>query len=205
MWKQTVSFCAVVTASKGFVRESVGDNVSEDRRCYHTSVFTGWQGRIFLGRQIYGDWRKIQKLGSVEKVSIDGSRSSGTLRAYGLDCSGFVTWAVINGYMNQGTARQLGDGTSDQWEKAGNQRSRCTARRSGIPERTGSRKQQPRWYPVRKDGFRRLDRSTLFSSKNGVTVGEAYSAKLPLYQKAIPSIRIQQRRKIRPQLQRMMF
>ena len=50
--------CAVVTASKGFVRESVGDNVSEDRRCYHRSVFTGWQGRIFRGRQIYGDRRR---------------------------------------------------------------------------------------------------------------------------------------------------
>ena len=31
-----------------------------------------------------------------------------------------------------------------------------------FQRRTGSRKQQPRWYPVRKDGFRRLDRSTLF-------------------------------------------
>ncbi len=35
------------------------------------------------------------KLVSVEKVSADGSISSGTLRAYGLDCSGFVTWALI--------------------------------------------------------------------------------------------------------------
>ena len=56
------------------------------------------------------------------------------------------------------------------------QRSRCTARRSGIPERTGSRKQQPRWYPVRKDGFRDWIAVHRSSSKNGVTVGEAYSA-----------------------------
>lgn len=56
--------------------------------------------------------------GTVEKVSADGSKSSGTLRAYGLDCSGFVTWAVINGYQDQGMQAAVGDGTSDQWEKA---------------------------------------------------------------------------------------
>lgn len=56
--------------------------------------------------------------GNVEKVSAEGSRSSGTLRAYGLDCSGFVTWAVINGYQDQGMQEVVGDGTSDQWEKA---------------------------------------------------------------------------------------
>ena len=43
--------CAVVTAAKGFVRESVGDDVSEETsKCYLSSLLTGGQGRIFLGR-----------------------------------------------------------------------------------------------------------------------------------------------------------
>ena len=40
------------------------------------------------------------------------------MRAYGLDCSGFVTWAVINGYRDQAMIAAVGSGTSDQWERA---------------------------------------------------------------------------------------
>ena len=90
--------CAVVTASKGFVRESVGDNVSEDRVDVITAAYSlvGKVGYFWGGKStVIGE---DPSWGSVEKVSADGSRSSGTLRAYGLDCSGFVTWAVINGY-----------------------------------------------------------------------------------------------------------
>mgnify|MGYP000137468095 FL=1 len=53
--------------------------------------------------------------GAVQQVSAEGSQSTGTLRAYGLDCSGFVTWAVINGYENQAMIAAVGSGTSDQW------------------------------------------------------------------------------------------
>ena len=56
--------------------------------------------------------------GSVEQVTAEGSQSTGSLRAYGLDCSGFVTWSVINGYRDQAMIAAVGNGTSDQWERA---------------------------------------------------------------------------------------
>ena len=117
--------------------------------------------------------------GTVEKVSADGSKSSGTLRAYGLDCSGFVTWAVINGYQDQGMQAAVG--------------------RTELPISGRKRMLSARQMHSRGDlGFQRgpeagsdnhvgilcgkaLDSGDWIavhcsSSKNGVTVGEAYSA-----------------------------
>ena len=37
--------------------------------------------------------------GTMRRVTAAGSPSSGTIRAYGLDCSGFVTWAFNNSSM----------------------------------------------------------------------------------------------------------
>lgn len=53
-------------------------------------------------------------------VTATGSRTTGTYRPYGLDCSGFVTWTFINatGSVSEGNA--IGHGTF-------NQRENCTA------------------------------------------------------------------------------
>ena len=48
--------------------------------------------------------------GTMQRVTAAGSPSSGTLRAYGLDCSGFVTW-VFN---NSGMGYAVGHGTDGQ-------------------------------------------------------------------------------------------
>ena len=155
--------CAVVTASKGFVRESVGDNVSEDRVDVITAAYSlvGKVGYFWGGKStVLGE---DPSWGTVEKVSADGSKSSGTLRAYGLDCSGFVTWAVINGYQDQGMQAAVGDGTSDQWEKA-NVVSEADAQPGDLVFQRGPEvgQRQPCWNFVWQDGFRRLDRGTLF-------------------------------------------
>ena len=51
--------------------------------------------------------------GSMHRVTAAGSPSSGTIRAYGLDCSGFVSWAFNNSgmYVGDGSASsvQAGD------------------------------------------------------------------------------------------------
>ena len=110
--------CAVVTAANGFVRESVGDDVSEERVNVISAAYS------LVGKVGYFWGGKSTKIGTdpswgtAEKVSAEGSKSTGTIRAYGLDCSGFVTWAVINGYQDQTMQAAVGDGTSDQWEKA---------------------------------------------------------------------------------------
>ena len=83
--------CAVVTAAKGFVRESVGDSVSEERVNVITSAYSliGKVGYFWGGKSlVLGD---DPSWGTVETVTAEGSKSTGTRRAYGLDCSGFVT------------------------------------------------------------------------------------------------------------------
>jgi len=52
--------------------------------------------------------------GKMKLVTSEGSRSTGCMRPYGLDCSGFVTWSFINaGY----SASAIGHGTSTQVSK----------------------------------------------------------------------------------------
>lgn len=48
--------------------------------------------------------------GTMRRVTAAGSPSSGTFRAYGLDCSGFVTWA----FNNSGMGYAVGHGTYGQ-------------------------------------------------------------------------------------------
>ena len=48
--------------------------------------------------------------GTMQRVTAEGSPSSGTIRAYGLDCSGFVTWA----FNNSGMGYAVGHGTYGQ-------------------------------------------------------------------------------------------
>ena len=169
--------CAVVTASKGFVRESVGDNVSEDRVDVITAAYSlvGKVGYFWGGKStVIGE---DPSWGSVEKVSADGSRSSGTLRAYGLDCSGFVTWAVINGYKDQGMQAAVGDGTSDQWEKAGVV-SEVDAQPGDLVFQRGPEAGSNNHVGILCGKTDSGDWIAVHcsSSKNGVTVGEAYSA-----------------------------
>lgn len=50
----------------------------------------------------------------MKRVTAPGNRSTGTIRPFGLDCSGFVTWSFINsGY----TAAQIGHGAATQATK----------------------------------------------------------------------------------------
>ena len=169
--------CAVVTASKGFVRESVGDNVSEDRVDVIAAAYSlvGKVGYFWGGKStVLGE---DPSWGTVEKVSADGSKSSGTLRAYGLDCSGFVTWAVINGYQDQGMQAAVGDGTSDQWEKA-NVVSEADAQPGDLVFQRGPEAGSDNHVGILCGKTDSGDWIAVHcsSSKNGVTVGEAYSA-----------------------------
>ena len=169
--------CAVVTASKGFVRESVGDNVSEDRVDVIAAAYSlvGKVGYLWGGKStVIGE---DPSWGTVEKVSAEGSKSSGTLRAYGLDCSGFVTWAVINGYQDQGMQAAVGDGTSDQWEKA-NVVSEADAQPGDLVFQRGPESGSDNHVGILCGKTDSGDWIAVHcsSSKNGVTVGEAYSA-----------------------------
>ena len=169
--------CAVVTDAKGFIRQSVGDDVSEERVNVIAAAYSlvGEVGYFWGGKSTTIGWDS--SWGTAEKVDAAGSPSTGTTRAYGLDCSGFVTWSVINGYLNQGMQGSVGDGTSDQWVKA-NVVSEQDAQPGDLVFQNGpeagannhvgiicGKTDSGDWIAVHCS-----------SSKNGVTVGEAYGA-----------------------------
>lgn len=52
--------------------------------------------------------------GKLKTVSAEGSKTTGTKRPFGLDCSGFVTWSFINSGFN---ASSIGHGTQGQIAK----------------------------------------------------------------------------------------
>ena len=169
--------CAVVTAANGFVRESVGDDVSEERVNVISAAYSlvGKVGYFWGGKStVIGEdpgW------GTSEKVSAEGSKSTGTIRAYGLDCSGFVTWAVINGYQDKAMQEAVGDGTSDQWEKA-NVATEADAQPGDLVFQKGPEAGSDNHVGILCGKTDAGDWIAVHcsSGKNGVTVGEAYSA-----------------------------
>lgn len=169
--------CATVTAAKGFVRQSVGDDVSEERVNVIAAAYSlvGKVGYFWGGKStVFGD---DPSWGTAERVTAAGSRSTGTVRAYGLDCSGFVTWAVVNGYHNQAMQAVVGDGTSDQWVKA-QVVSEKDAQPGDLVFQRGPEAGSDNHVGILCGKTDSGDWIAVHcsSSKNGVTVGEAYSA-----------------------------
>ena len=169
--------CAIVTDAKGFVRQSVGDDVSEERVNVITAAYSlvGEVGYFWGGKST--TIGEDPSWGTAEKVSAAGSASTGTVRAYGLDCSGFVTWSVINGYLNQGVQSSVGDGTSDQWEKA-NVVSEQDAQPGDLVFQKGPEAGSDNHVGIICGKTNAGDWIAVHcsSGKNGVTVGEAYGA-----------------------------
>ena len=99
------------------------------------------------------------------------------MRAYRLDCSGFVTWAVLNGYRDQSMIAAVGSGTSDQWCRA-NVVSEADAQPGDLVFRKGPEAGSANHLGIICGKTDAGDWIVVHcsSSKNGVTVGEAYSA-----------------------------
>ena len=169
--------CAVVTAANGFVRESVGEDVSEERVNVISAAYSlvGKVGYFWGGKST--TIGEDPSWGTTAQVSADGSKSTGTLRAYGLDCSGFVTWSVINGYQSQDMQAVVGDGTSDQWTRA-NVVSEADAQPGDLVFQKGPEAGSDNHVGILCGKTDAGDWIAVHcsSSKNGVTVGEAYSA-----------------------------
>lgn len=57
--------------------------------------------------------------GELREVTSSGSESSGQVKPYGLDCSGFVSWAFIQlGYDFGEMETLFGNGTWNQWDRS---------------------------------------------------------------------------------------
>lgn len=169
--------CAVITAAKGFIRESAGEEVSEERVAVIQAGYSlvGKVAYFWGGKSSVLGWD--DRWGSAAQVSSAGDSSTGRIRAYGLDCSGFVDWAFNNGYQDTDLEDQIGHGTSDQWNKAETiqgheaQAGDLVFQRgpeAGSDNHVGilvGKSSSGDWIAVHCSG-----------SQNGVTVGEAYSA-----------------------------
>lgn len=107
--------------SRDELTEAVSENVYEtNKRKTVAESALSLVGRVhyFWGGKCYmqgedPDW------GSMRIVSSEGHSSSGTVRQYGLDCSGFVSWCFIQlGYDRAEMEKLVGSGTWNQWNKS---------------------------------------------------------------------------------------
>lgn len=169
--------CATITAAKGFIRQSAGGEVSEERVAVIQAGYSlvGKVAYFWGGKSSVLGWD--DRWGSAAKVDSSGDPSTGKVRAYGLDCSGFVDWAFNNGYQDSDMENKVGHGTSDQWNKAATivakeaQAGDLVFQRgpeAGSDNHVGilvGQSSSGDWIAVHCSG-----------GQNGVTVGEAYSA-----------------------------
>lgn len=56
--------------------------------------------------------------GIPKRVTSEGSTTSGLVRPYGLDCSGFVTWSFINAANDTSIIDVIGNGSANQWSRS---------------------------------------------------------------------------------------
>lgn len=107
--------CAAATGIQGFIVQSLGEGVSRERARVVEAAY-GLIGKIpyyYGGKSSAIGWDV--RWGEPEFMTAAGTLKTGGSQKYGLDCSGFVTWAFINGYEDERMAGRIGHGTTSQW------------------------------------------------------------------------------------------
>lgn len=107
--------CASATGIQGFIVESLGKDVSRERARIVEAAYS-LVGKIpyyYGGKSSVIGWDL--RWGKPEFITASGILQTPKAQEYGLDCSGFVTWAFINGYDDERAAWSIGHGTSSQW------------------------------------------------------------------------------------------
>ena len=167
--------CAIVTASKGFVRSEAGSDVSEERVSIVAAACSliGKVGYFWGGKSYAIGWD--DSWGSPMTVSAEASKSSGTVRSYGLDCSGFVAWSYYNGL--GGKDAGIGNHTTTQWnasEMVDSQSAKPGDLVFYHPASAGDDNHVGIVVGVNDNGSLLVVHCS--SSQNGVMTGEAWSA-----------------------------
>jgi len=70
-------------------------------------------GYFWGGKSYHVGWD--DRWGEDRVVTAGGSKQTGTVRPFGMDCSGFVSWAFINAGGDTNIIQYIGNGTSMQW------------------------------------------------------------------------------------------
>lgn len=96
------------------VIDKLPDSLSESRKSVVKKAcsLVGKVNYFWGGKSAAIGWDS--EWGKLKLVTAEGSRSSGSMRPFGLDCSGFVTWSFINSGFN---ASAIGHGTQSQVTK----------------------------------------------------------------------------------------
>lgn len=107
--------CASATGIQGFIVGSLGEGVSRERARVVEAAYS-LVGKIpyyYGGKSSVIGWDL--RWGRPAFITAAGVLQTSRVQEYGLDCSGFVTWAFINGYEDERAAWRIGHGTSSQW------------------------------------------------------------------------------------------
>ena len=113
--RECILLCAALTGARGLIEGTFGSEVSGERADIVAAAYSlvGKISYFFGGKSSAIGWD--DRWGDKREVTAEGSRSTGKTRKYGLDCSGYVTWAFINGYGRASASGKIGNGTSAQW------------------------------------------------------------------------------------------
>ena len=110
----TTQSLAISDATAQEIIDSLSDSLSEERKqvIKKACSLVGKVNYFWGGKSSAIGWDS--EWGKLKLVSAEGSRSSGSMRPFGLDCSGFVTWSFVNAGFS---ASDIGHGTATQVSK----------------------------------------------------------------------------------------
>ena len=110
----TMQSLTISDATAQEVIDKLPDSLSENRKSVVKKAcsLVGKVNYFWGGKSSAIGWDS--EWGKMKLVTAEGSRSSGCMRPFGLDCSGFVTWSFINSGFS---ASAIGHGTSTQVSK----------------------------------------------------------------------------------------
>lgn len=96
--------------------ELVPEDISAERRAVllAAAALDGKVDYFWGGKSLAYGWD--DRWGEMRTVASEGSSTYGTARPFGLDCSGFVSWAFLNAF---GSEDSMGSGTGGQWSVSG--------------------------------------------------------------------------------------
>ena len=99
------------------VEMELGDIAGERRTVLLAALSLEGKVRYFWGgKSYYVGWDN--RWGQMRTVTSEGSKTTGSGLPFGMDCSGFVSWAFINAGGDRETLRYIGNGTANQWRNS---------------------------------------------------------------------------------------
>ena len=110
----SIQSLAISDATAQEILDNLPEDLSDERKAVIKAAcsLVGKVNYFWGGKSSAIGWDS--RWGRLTEVTAEGSLSSGSMRPFGLDCSGFVTWCFINSGF---TASEIGSGTQGQLSK----------------------------------------------------------------------------------------